>query len=108
MNPQGGLGNTDAEGMAALREALQRRQQGGQMPAMDTQSSSSPTASPLPADPMGSPAPMGGGLMGAGAESGGSMPSVENQEARLIVGALKERLKAISTIEGGVPPKGMA
>jgi len=91
MNPQGGLGNTDAEGMAALREALQRRQQGGQMPAMDTQSSSSPTASPLPADPMGSPTPMssvpmGGGLMGAGAEA---MPSVENQEARLIVGALK-------------------
>lgn len=99
----GSLGVVDPEAMQALREAIVRRQQGDQMPALDTQSGVSPTAAPLPPEASGAPAP---GPAGPEAMAGPEIaPAQGNPESRLIISALKDRLKAISTIEGGVPPK---
>lgn len=102
MPEAGNLGNIDQEGMAALREALERRGMGDQMAALDTQSGTSPTASPLPPEASGSaPMPAGPASMGPEAPVGAE----GNPEAKLILGAMRERLKAISVMEGGVPPK---
>ena len=95
----GSLGNVAPDGMQALQEALTRRGMGDNMGALNTQSGASPTPSPLPADPQaGSP---DAGVRGDIA----SMAPQGNPEAKMILGAMRERLKAISTIEGGVPPK---
>ena len=97
-------GNINTDAMSAIREALERRGMGDKVPALNQQSLNSPTASPLP--------PQGSAV--SSMPSTPSMPtealppvstSQGNPEAKMIIGALKERLKAISTIEGGVPPK---
>ena len=106
----GSFGNVSPEGMAAIRNAISRRESGGQVAALDQQSGVSPTASPLPAEPSGG---VGTGAAGATPQATplpeltGPELSPENKEAKIIVSALKERLNAISTIEGGVPPKGV-
>lgn len=92
----------EPEALQALKEALAKRAGGDPMAALSQQSAASPTAAVPPAGPSG-------GLPSAGAPKTppltGPERSAENTEARLIVGALKERLKAISTVEGGIPPK---
>jgi len=89
----GSFGSVSPDGMAAVKEALARRAGGNPMPALDTQSMASPTASPLPTQPIpqmaGTPSPT---------ETVGKTP---NSESKLIVSALKERLKAISQLEMG-------
>ena len=107
MEPQntGSFGATSPDGMEAIKQALARREGGGGgTPALDTQSMGSPTSSPQPAvAPESMPTPQTAS-MGQPA-----IPNIPqgNPESRLIVSALKERLKAISIIEGGVPQKGM-
>jgi hypothetical protein len=100
MEPQsyGSFGNVSPDAMQAIKEALNRRGMGDSMGALNTQSAGSPTAAPLPPQ-----APQGAGAaMPTQSEpTGVSEPLAMggNPEAKLIVGALKERLKAISTIE---------
>ena len=94
----GSFGNVSSDGMEAIKKALLSRQNGTPTPALDTQSGASPTASPLPAEAMG----------GASMPQASSAPSAlgaavpqGNPEAKLIISAMKERLKAISQIEVG-------
>ena len=93
----GSFGNISPESMQVVRAALERRQQGGQIPAIEQQSQASPTASPL------QPEAAGGGLPRPRQMSmenvSSRMPG--NPEADLIVRALRDRLKAISSIETG-------
>lgn len=99
-------GNINTEAMAAIREALERRGMGDKVPALNQQSLNSPTASPLP--------PQGSAVSSSMPTSTPLMPtealppvqtSQGNPEAKMIISALRERLKAISTIEGGIPQK---
>lgn len=74
--------------MSAIREALERRGMGDSISALDTQSLQSPTASPLPPQ---TPSEI---------RTPKTVKSSEvNSEARMIIGALRERLKAISAQE---------
>ena len=100
MNNFGSFGNIDPEGMQAIKEALSRRGMGDSMPALNTQSGASPTPSPLPEQPSGDLSQPTQPAMPA------ATPAVSqgNPEARLIVSALKERLKSISEVEMGVMP----
>lgn len=95
-------GNINTEAMSAIREALERRGMGDKVPALNQQSLGSPTAQPLPPKAEGQmPMPTSGTTE--------ALPPVQtsqgNPEAKMIIQALRERLKAISTIEGGIPPK---
>lgn len=101
MEPQssGSFGNISPDGMSAIKEALARRGMGDKVPALNTQSAASPTASPQPAQVSGSM-----GSMPPSNEVLPQSPSLTpqgNPEAKMIVGALRERLKAISTSELG-------
>ncbi len=88
----------------AVASALARRGQGEPTPALETQGQTSPTASPLPPTPSGGiPIPQGEGT--AQQELTGPERSAENREARLIISALKDRLGAISVVEGGTQLK---
>lgn len=106
MNPDnqqfGSFGNLSPDGMAAIKEALARRGQGTPVPALDTQSAVSPTASPLPAVPQGDALPTTTALPEPTVLPE-ALPQTPqgNPEAKMIIGALRERLKAISTIEVG-------
>jgi len=103
MEPQtGSFGNIAPDGMQAIKDALARRSGGDQVPALNTQSGASPTQSPLPPEAQGS-------MPSAQMPSPEALPqpSMGNPEAKLIISALRERLKAISTVEGGIPQKGM-
>ncbi len=96
MEPQsfGSFGNIAPDSMAAIKEALDRRGMGDKTAALDTQSQASPTASPLPA-------PQTSGTLPASPNAlpvSNSAP-IGNPEAKMIVGALRERLKAISATE---------
>ena len=98
----GSFGNVAPDGFSAIQEALTRRGMGDNMGALNTQSGASPTPSPLPVDPQ---APQGGSPDAGARSDVASMAPQGNPEAKMILGAMRERLKAISTIEGGVPPK---
>lgn len=94
----GSFGNVSPDGMQAVKDAIARRSQGGSTPALNQQSGGSPTASPLPPQPTSgvnipqNQSDVSGGIAGA---PGG------NPEAKMILGAMKDRLKTISTIEEG-------
>jgi len=95
----GSFGNVSPEGMQAIKDALARRSMGDSVPALNTQSGASPTPSPLPEQPSGGlPQP---------SESPQTMPTAipavnqGNPEAKLILGAMRERLKALSQMEIG-------
>lgn len=99
-------GNINTDAMSAITEALKRRGMGDKVPALNQQSMGSPTASPLPAEPQGGmSSPSLPTNAAAGSLGGQTGISTGNPEAKMIVGALKERLKAISVVEGGVPQK---
>lgn len=84
------------DAMQAIRDALARRQQGGGTPALNQQSGASPTASPLPPQPQGG-VEMPQEPIPAGAEAPPTTAGAPaDEEARLIISALKERLKALS------------
>ena len=95
-------GNINTDAMSAIQEALARRGMGDSVPALNQQSQGSPTASPLPPEASG------------GMSAPTSMPTTEalppvptlqgNPEAKMIIGALRERLKAISASEAPTPP----
>ncbi len=97
-------GNINTDAMSAIQEALARRGMGDKVPALNQQSLGSPTASPLPPEASG------------GMSAPTSMPTTNealppvptsqqgNPEAKMIIGALRERLKAISASEAPTPP----
>lgn len=91
----GSFGNVSPDAMQSIKNALARRQQGGSVPALNQQSGASPTAAPLPAEPQG------GLPMPQGDIAPPTQQTAPNPESRLIVSALKDRLKAISTVETG-------
>lgn len=100
MEPQssGSFGNISPDSMAAIKEALARRGMGDKVPALNTQSAASPTASPQPAQVSGGMTPPS--PTEALPRSSNLVPQ-GNPEAKMIVGALRERLKAISASELG-------
>lgn len=102
------LGNT-----GAIDAALQRRQTGGSVPPLSQvstaapgPSSPTPTGNPgqtgaTPGIPGGAPTtpPPGGGLPVAGQATQAQPQGPQNPEAALIIKALGDRLKALSSIE---------
>ena len=107
MNPQsfGSFGNVASDDMSAIKDAMARRGIGDQVPALDTQSTAGTNPSPLPAEAQGTPSGGVGGAIPSGASPSPQLTPQGNPEAKLIIGALRERLKALSVIDGGVPPK---
>lgn len=99
----GSFGGLAPDAMAAIKNALNRREQGNPVPALDTQSAAGPNPSPLPATPQGNalPTPQLGQTASTTPTGITGAPQVGNPEAKLIISALRERLKAISTIETG-------
>jgi hypothetical protein len=103
-NDFGSFGNVSPDQMQAVRNALARRQQGGNVGALNQQSAASPTASPQPPQPMGGPEMPGTmtasgqttGQLPVGQEGAGAEVPVGNEEAVLIIKALASRLKALS------------
>lgn len=96
MANMGSFGNVSPDAMRAIKSAMARRQQGGSAPALDQQSAVSPTAAPsVPTLESGIDIPQGAS-QGAAPQGG-----VTNPEAELIIRALKDRLKAISSLESG-------
>ena len=95
-NQFGSFGGVSPEGMSAIRNALERRGLGGSVPALDQQSPASASPSPLPADPTTGVAPQAapGGVEG---------PPTINEEAKIILTAMKDRLKLLNPIGGSVP-----
>jgi hypothetical protein len=96
----GSFGNVSPDKMAAIKEALGRRQMGDNVPALNQQSAASPSASPQPVQPSGSMS-QPSGIPGGELPQTLNLTQQGNPEAKMIVGALKERLKAISTTELG-------
>lgn len=89
--------NVSPDAMQAVRAAISRRQEGGNVPALNQQTGASPTAAPLP------PEAVGGIPAAEGAMAPPAAGPMENPEAKLILSAMKERLKALSDIQLGVP-----
>ena len=90
----GSFGNVSPEGMQAIRNAIARRQQGDQSPALNQQSAVSATPAPLPPQPQG-----GVGLPAVPAATPTTsltLPTGEQSEAVIIIKALGGRLKALS------------
>jgi len=87
--------------MSAIQEALARRGMGDKVPALNQQSLGSPTASPLPPEASGQ---MSSGSSPMPTEALPQVPTSQgNPEAKMIIGALRERLKAISASEAPMP-----
>lgn len=89
------------EAQQAIKEALDRRGMGDSQAALNTQSTASPTASPLP------PQPVGGQSMSmpeAMPQPTEAMTAQGNPEAKMILGAMKEYLARITPL-GGTPGK---
>ena len=94
-------GNINTEAMSAIQEALARRGMGDKVPALNQQSLGSPTASPLPPEASGQ---MSSGSSPMPTEALPQVPTSQgNPEAKMIIGALRERLKAISASEAPMP-----
>jgi hypothetical protein len=94
----GSFGSVSPDGMQAIKDAILRRQGGGggtaPLPSQGGNIASPTAGGQLPTNPI--PQDMG--------QVPTAAPQVVpqgNPEAKLIVGALKERLKAISTVEMG-------
>ena len=95
-------GNINTDAMSAIQEALARRGMGDKVPALNQQSLGSPTASPLPPEASGQ---MSSGSSPMPTEALPQVPTSQqgNPEAKMIIGALRERLKAISASEAPMP-----
>lgn len=114
--PMGSFGSLSPDQMEAIKHALDRRGMGDAVPALNTQSAAGPTPSPLPATPQGGTMPVPQisetdtmraetptpeTLGGVGGASTPAPRQVGNPEAKMIIGALRERLKALSSAEMG-------
>lgn len=101
-NNFGSFGNVSPDAMQSIKDALARRQQGGSTPALNQQSGASPTQAPLPPEPQGAMPQPETLTAGAEAPSENIQTSPQNDEAKLIIAALKERLSALSKVMPGM------
>lgn len=101
MNNFGSFGNVSPDAMSAIKEALARRQQGGSVPALNQQSGASPTQAPLQPEPQGAMPMPDTATVGAEAPTE-NLPAGVDDEAKLIISALKERLSALSKTMPGM------
>lgn len=99
----GSFGALAPDEMAAVKDALQRRGMGDNVPALNQQSAAGATPAPLPPQAQGGVAPTPTGIPGEqmATEVSPEMTGapVGSPEAELIIKALQQRLQSLSKVE---------